>query len=353
MIRSADRLHACYMIYSWTFIVANADGLFIAALGCLWLGFPFFLWFFLKRSNYGREQATNLFIWLAYILMALVMLPGIFLYMSSWISGTQTSAMDGLFVVVAPFLMLSILGLTFMIFVVFSLFQKRKDKTFQRDRLDAEKTNAKKKIFSSAFWVIGIILIFFAIELLSWFLRSNALYEEIQKLHKAGKDISVIVDFDGKSYLHQAALGRDFNSVQFLISVGADINIRNQRGDTPLFDAAYAGDTSIVRLLLEADAEINSMNNFGQTPLIRASRKGHVDIVQLLLSEGADPNLCGDDEWPPLMKAIQYGYIDVARVLLKNGADITYEDSRGNTPLSIAHQKNNKHMIDLLMQTGK
>ena len=345
------------LLPSWIFIVANADSLSISVFACLWLGFPFALWFFLKKSSYSWEQPGQSLIWLAYVLMLLAILPATFLYMGSWIFDTQTSAMDGLFVIAPPFLMLVILGVTFLSLDIVSSLQKRKVQVLQSENLNSDITKTGNiNLFKNraTIWFIRIVicavLISFTANLLSWFFYRDVLYKEIQKLYKAGEDISAIKDVDGKSFLHQAALRGDFNSIQFLISVGADVNTRNLRGDTPLFDAAYAGSTTAVRLLLEADAEINSMNNFGQTPLIRASRKGHVDIVQLLLSEGADPNLCGDDEWPPLMKAVQYGYIDVAQVLLKNGADITYKDSRGNTPLSIAHRNKNKQMIDLLMQ---
>lgn len=73
--------------------------------------------------------------------------------------------------------------------------------------------------------------------------------------------------------------------VQLLLERGAEVNSRDQDGQTPLSWAAEKGRESVVQVLLENRAGINSKdNNYGRTPLSWAAEKGHEAVVRLLLS---------------------------------------------------------------------
>jgi ankyrin repeat protein len=79
---------------------------------------------------------------------------------------------------------------------------------------------------------------------------------------------------------------------KMLLSRGADPNIRNSSGMTPLRLAAYEGHTQIVQMLLQAGAKPDlSDYEYGYTPLAGAASKGHIDVVKLLLNAGADKRI--------------------------------------------------------------
>ena len=51
----------------------------------------------------------------------------------------------------------------------------------------------------------------------------------------------------------------------------------------------------ILKLLLEKRADIDVKNDDGQTPLIVAVTKGELEIVRLLIKKGANVNAVDDD----------------------------------------------------------
>lgn len=69
---------------------------------------------------------------------------------------------------------------------------------------------------------------------------------------------------------------------------GADIDLRNNIGFSPLFIACEEGHQDTVKLLLEKGAKINLCNDSGVSPLYIASQDGHQDTVRMLLLNGAD-----------------------------------------------------------------
>jgi hypothetical protein len=76
--------------------------------------------------------------------------------------------------------------------------------------------------------------------------------------------------------------------VQFLLSCGANVNIRNARGQTPLHIAAQQGHVGIVRLLLSSKhIDVNAQDRCRATPLYLASENGHVMVVKLLVEHNA------------------------------------------------------------------
>lgn len=80
--------------------------------------------------------------------------------------------------------------------------------------------------------------------------------------------------------------------VGILLDQGANINARNDRGDTALILAGWqTSNLELVRYLVENGADLNISNNNGDTPLMDAAYLGKNEILRFLLNSGADTSL--------------------------------------------------------------
>uniref|UniRef100_A0A8D2MXG5 Ankyrin repeat domain-containing protein 17 n=1 Tax=Zonotrichia albicollis TaxID=44394 RepID=A0A8D2MXG5_ZONAL len=70
-----------------------------------------------------------------------------------------------------------------------------------------------------------------------------------------------------------------------LVCRGAHIDVRNKKGNTPLWLAANGGHLDVVQLLVQAGADVDAADNRKITPLMAAFRKGHVKVVRYLVKE--------------------------------------------------------------------
>ena len=85
--------------------------------------------------------------------------------------------------------------------------------------------------------------------------------------------------------------------IQLLLDNGADVNVTDVYGITPLMDASVRGDLDAVRLLLDNGANINAQNCDGDTALHFAASTTHCfHILQLLVARGAVIGIQNSDE---------------------------------------------------------
>jgi len=71
-----------------------------------------------------------------------------------------------------------------------------------------------------------------------------------------------------------------------LIAAGADVNVTQHGGWTPLHAAAVHGNLPLVRLLLDSGAKAGAKNDTGQTPSGLAKTKKHKQVIALLNERG-------------------------------------------------------------------
>lgn len=143
----------------------------------------------------------------------------------------------------------------------------------------------------------------------------------LSRLIDNGRDVNVRSG-DLSTALLWASFRDDLTSVRMLLAAGADPNLANDLGVTPLWAAGQNGSDAIAALLLEAGADPNLALWSGETPLMVASRSGFPEVASQLLENGANAEARGTRDQTALMWAVAEKHPDVVKVLLEHGADV-------------------------------
>ena len=113
-----------------------------------------------------------------------------------------------------------------------------------------------------------------------------------------GEAAAIKADEDGDTALGMAASSGCTAEARLLLQHGADPNLADNDGDSPLIVAAMAsGDAGrgVAALLLDAEAEIDHQNKNGEVALHFACQNSNVEVAKLLLERGADKDLRDND----------------------------------------------------------
>ncbi|CAB0028309.1 unnamed protein product [Trichogramma brassicae] len=193
-------------------------------------------------------------------------------------------------------------------------------------------------------------------------------------------------DKSGNTPLHLALLRNTKKLVEWLLRRGADINLTNENGRTPLHMCITNLD--LMKLFfkinkeLDQTVQVNVRDKFGDTPLHLALQyQSDKEEIEFLLRRGANPNLaneegstslheicrCSDDDDmvkmlfeiseevnqhlqinarnkqgnTPLHSALDYGHMKVAELLVTRGACFICPNEEGSTPLHMISARSN------------
>ncbi len=154
--------------------------------------------------------------------------------------------------------------------------------------------------------------------------------------------------------LIQAAKNGDIPMLKLLIESGTDKDERNKWGsETALMKAAYYGKLKTVIYLLEAGADIKLKDSRGNTAFLHAAWSGHPNVVKELLKKGADINERNKLNWNALMQACVEGHLSTVKFLLEKGSPTDVIDKeKGATALTLAKYSRSQKLIDLLLAYG-
>ena len=109
----------------------------------------------------------------------------------------------------------------------------------------------------------------------------------------------------GDTPLHIACEYQNERGIKTLLNHGADVNFKNNGGDTPLisfvlFNKSNLDKERILKLLVNSGAGLNSTNNQGRTALHIACINNDIESAKILISEGCDLNAIDKYEGLPL-----------------------------------------------------
>jgi len=231
--------------------------------------------------------------------------------------------------------------------------------------------------------------------------RQNA-QDALRALAEAGANLNA-TDPDNMTALLVAIINAHYDAAALLLDMGADPNIGDVVGMTPLYAAVDMNtfpDTpgrptpkpsggldavDMVRALLSHGADANATLNApilvrvhdrgdgtlaaGATPLMRAAKKGDVEIMRVLLTHGADPTRRTRAGTEALMFAAGLGgagrftafedkqatdadFIEAAALCLDGGANIDAVNDTGQTALHLAVAVRSDTFIKFLTDRG-
>lgn len=164
----------------------------------------------------------------------------------------------------------------------------------------------------------------------------------------------------GSGALHCAALGGDVEAARRLVDqLGFAVNDAGAAGagaslQTPLAMAACGGHPQMLRFLLDKGAEIECRDENGETTLMYAALLGKLECVRLLLERGADCRALNNSQSTALHAAAQgQGCTEMIQLLVKAGADANAADAAGQTPLHVCAINGREHILGpLIMRHG-
>lgn len=169
----------------------------------------------------------------------------------------------------------------------------------------------------------------------------------VKLLVRRGANVN-IRDWQGKTPLFFVGGRRQYLEVaELLIQKGADVNARDNEGNTPIF--TKVGRLDLVQLLCEHGADVKLLNNKGETLFHMPG----IDpgVVQFLLAKGLDPHISDNEGRTPLN--VPKLKIESARLFLASGININSQDKHGKTPLHYAAStQGNDKLIQYLLEHG-
>ncbi len=166
----------------------------------------------------------------------------------------------------------------------------------------------------------------------------------------------------GNSPLHLALIKKKDDIFKLLLEKNADVNVPGRASSkttdqTVLYVAIARSDEELVKQLLDRGANPNTADSAGSLPLVEAvvGSDANPNIVKMLLDKGADVNKTETENGAhALIFVAQNSQIssdtrqEIVKMLLEKGADKSIKEKEGKTALDWAKEKKNAETVELL-----
>jgi ankyrin repeat protein len=179
---------------------------------------------------------------------------------------------------------------------------------------------------------------------------AEGLYEIVNLTVEAGADTRLTNRFGGTALIPAAERGHVAIVHTLLTRTDVDVNHVNNLGWTALLEAIILSDggprhQQIVQLLVDHGADIDLPDGNGITPLEHARARGFEEIERILLATPTELDL-------QLIRAAGTGDLEAVRTLLAQGASVHAQDERGRTALVVAAYRNDLPSVAVLIEAG-
>lgn len=155
----------------------------------------------------------------------------------------------------------------------------------------------------------------------------------------------------GDAALHYSAERNNPDIAQLLIEHGADLNLPNNYGRTPMHLAALYKSVKVAEVLLDAGADFETKDQWGETPLRQALNTEQI-LSAILVERGAILPVKRSSLNALLEQAVMYGNEKAVRRLVAAGAEIWRKSAYGYTPFTVAKFYKHDHIARLLLELG-
>uniref|UniRef100_A0ABD2XM60 Uncharacterized protein n=1 Tax=Trichogramma kaykai TaxID=54128 RepID=A0ABD2XM60_9HYME len=194
----------------------------------------------------------------------------------------------------------------------------------------------------------------------------NGFYDIVEKFLEFGQDPNCLLQKSVVSPLRVALYYKYQNVAELLLKNGANPNLANEDGWTPLHAICLREcDDDLAELFFKMcddsnhSLQIDARDKWDQTPLHVAVGNNNKKTAKLLLKRGANPNLANKDGWTPLHAICSRKFADDFDELFFKMCDdsnhslqIDARDKWDQTPLHVAVGNNNKKIAKLLLKRG-
>jgi ankyrin repeat protein len=184
---------------------------------------------------------------------------------------------------------------------------------------------------------------------------------KIEQLLQSGIDINTQHPTSGTTVLMIASSYYYYDDmVEYLISKGADVNLKDNEGKTALLWAS-SNSFENAKILISNGAKVNEAANDGMTPFLQAtlgvsSGKVPIEMCELLRKNGANINAelkrQSALKWTALHYAAANGDAELVKYLIKHGANVDKATGEGSTPLFLAKLGEYDEVIKILKKAG-
>jgi ankyrin repeat protein len=185
--------------------------------------------------------------------------------------------------------------------------------------------------------------------------KENLLQNEIVDfLIQSGANVN-LQNRKGFTPLHLAIKNSALYTSQALIDNGADITLKDKNGQTPLMHAVREGNISLIKNIIVLPQNLDAKDNNGWTAFhfllekkILSSDEKQAEIARLLINAGADINSQTNDKSSALHLAIERNYQFFTQVLINAKAESSLRNNKNMTPLMAAVQNGNLPIVKKL-----